>query len=122
MVMEDNRAILDLFDMLLNSEGYKVFLYEHKAQELNEIIRIRPDLIILDYVVKKERISWQLLEILKLHLETAGIPVILCTTAMKFSEDQQDYFTREQVQVVFKPFNIDDLLFTVKKVLGQEHN
>jgi DNA-binding response OmpR family regulator len=49
MVIDAAPEMLDLFQELLQDEGYEVFPYTYDIGDLREVEHIHPDLIILDY-------------------------------------------------------------------------
>jgi DNA-binding response OmpR family regulator len=122
MVVNDSKEILNLFQEILTDEGYEVFLDSFGVDDLPEIERIKPDLLILDYVVGRERSGWQLLQKLKMRRSTANIPVVICTTALRLAQDMEGFLTAKGVSVVLKPFDIDDLLVGIKKALEIRHS
>jgi CheY-like chemotaxis protein len=117
MVFNDSKEILELFHEILTDEGYEVTLDSFGIDDLREVERIKPDLLILDHVVGRERSGWQLLQKLKMRRSTAHIPIVVCTTAIKLAKDMEGYLTSKGVSVVLKPFDIDDLLSAIKKAL-----
>lgn len=118
MVVNDTQEILDMFRDLLEEEGYAVILYSYAIQDLDEILRHKPDLIILDYIFGAERTGWQLLQKLKMRRDTAAIPVVICTAAKRQVEEIEGHLVAMGVGIVLKPFNVDDLLHTVKQTLA----
>jgi response regulator RpfG family c-di-GMP phosphodiesterase len=59
---------------------------------------------------------------LKMQRSTAAIPILVCTAALQIVREQEGYLVSQGVHVVYKPFEIDDLLANVKQLLGsQEH-
>jgi DNA-binding response OmpR family regulator len=117
MVINDTQEILELFREILTDEGYEVVLYSYTIQELEEIERVKPDLIILDYIMGHEESGWQLLQKLKMRRSTESIPVVVCSAAKNLIEQIQGNLTSMGVGVVLKPFNIDELLLVVKHTL-----
>lgn len=117
MVVNDSREILELFEEILTDEGYEVDLYSYGLHDLVEVKESRPDLIILDYLIGDEGYGWQLLQKLKMDRDTARIPVIVCSAAVKQLRELDAWLAEKGVGVVFKPFDIDDLLVAVRKVL-----
>lgn len=117
MVVNDSREILELFEEILTEEGYEVDLYSYGLHDLIEIKESAPDLIILDYLIGDEGYGWQLLQKLKMDRDTEHLPVIVCSAAVKQLRDLEGWLTEKGVGVVFKPFNIDDLLLAVRKML-----
>jgi DNA-binding response OmpR family regulator len=123
LVVNDTQEILELFRMLLEEEeGYDVVLSGFPIQQLKEIEQIKPDLIILDLVLGDEKTGMQMLQMLKMQRSTAAIPVLVCTAALHIVREQEGYLVSQGVHVVFKPFEIDDLLTNVKQLLeSHEH-
>ncbi len=117
MVINDTQEILDLFREILTDEGYKVVLYSHAIRELEEVERVKPDLIIIDQIFGAEKLGWQLLQKLKMRRTTDMIPVIVCTAAIDAVREMEGYLQAKGVGVVLKPFNIDDLLHAVDLAL-----
>lgn len=117
LVVNDTQEILELFDELLTEEGYEVVLYSFAIQDLDEIDRIKPDLIILDYIFGTEKQGWQLLQKLKMRRSTNTIPVIVCTAATREVREIEGFLMAKNVQLVPKPFDIDDLLAAVRQGL-----
>ncbi len=117
MVVNDSREILELFEEILTEEGYEVDLYSYGLHDLIEIKASAPDLIILDYLIGEEGFGWQLLQKLKMDRDTEHLPVIVCSAAVKQLRELETWLTEKGVGVVFKPFNIDDLLLAVRKMM-----
>jgi DNA-binding response OmpR family regulator len=122
LVVNDTQEILELFRLLLEEEGYEVVLAGFPIQQIDDVERINPDLIILDFVFGDQKTGWQMLQMLKMKRSTASIPVIACTAALDLVREQEGYLVSQGVHVVFKPFDIDQLLANVKQVLeSHEH-
>ena len=123
LVVNDTQEILELFRMLLEEEeGYDVVLSGFPIQQVKEIEHIKPDLIILDLVLGDEKTGMQMLQMLKMQRSTAAIPVLVCTAALQIVREQEGYLVSQGVHVVYKPFEIDDLLANVKQLLeSHEH-
>ena len=83
LVINDTQEILDLFRELLEGEGYQVDTFTYGIRDMEEVKRINPQLIILDYLIGAEETGWQMLQKLKMTRATAGIPIIVCTAALK---------------------------------------
>ncbi len=117
LVVNDTQDILEIFRLLLESEGYRVTLSSFPLQKANDIVQLGPDLIILDVVFGEEKLGWQMLQLLKMQPATASIPVIICTAAEKAVREMEGYLVSKNVLVVYKPFELDDLLTAVTQAL-----
>ena len=117
MVINDTQEILELFEDLLTDEGYEVILYSFGIQDMEEVVRAAPDLIVLDLIIGGEQVGWQMLQKLKMKRKTANIPVIVCTAAVNAVQEMEGYLKSKKVGLVLKPFDIDDLLHAVSRAL-----
>jgi two-component system response regulator AtoC/two-component system response regulator FlrC len=118
LVVNDDEAILGLFQELLGDEGYKVTLdkFGRKTTELLQTMReLQPDLVIMDFIIGHEDSGWQLLQVAKMDRDTRGIPVIVCTGAVRQITELSEHLDAMNVHVVLKPFDIDHLLEIVAK-------
>jgi DNA-binding response OmpR family regulator len=117
MVVDDTQEILELFREILTDEGYEVLLYSYGVQNMSEIERAKPDLIILDLLIGGEAVGWQMLQKLKMRRSTADIPIVMCTAAVKAVQEMEGYLKAKGVGLVLKPFDIDELLQAVEQAL-----
>ncbi len=122
LVVNDTQEILDTFRLLLETEGYEVVLSSFPFHKVKEITEVAPNLIILDLLFGGEKQGWQMLQLLKMHRETASLPVIVCTAAANAVREMEGYLVSKEVFVVYKPFDIDDLLTTVTTALQSYKN
>jgi DNA-binding response OmpR family regulator len=117
LVINDTQEILELFDDLLSEEGYEVVLYSQAIQDTTEIERIKPDLIIVDYIFGGERTGWQMVQKLRMRRSTAKIPLIICTAAIREVREIEGFLRMKAISLVPKPFDIDDLIEAVRTAL-----
>jgi DNA-binding response OmpR family regulator len=122
MVINHTQAVLEMFDDLLSNEGYQVFLATFGAGDMQAVEHVMPDLLILDYVAGRDRSGWQLLQTLHNTSTTSLIPVIICTTAIRLSNEIEHYLSNMGISVVPKPFDVNDLLATIDKALRDRPN
>ena len=114
LVVNDTQEILELLRAILEDEGYEVVLYSSTFDDLAEVKRFAPDLIILDFIIGDENYGWQLLQKLKLDRETATIPVVVCSAALHLLRELEGHLQAKSIGIVPKPFDIDDLLRAVE--------
>src|SRR5438874_9248489 len=111
LVVNDTQEILELFRAILEEEvGYKVTLTSIKPQMLEMVKEIKPDLIISDHVFGEEKLGWQFIQRLKMDRQTASIPLIVCSGAVKELKDMEGYLTSKDIAVLYKPFDVDELI------------
>ena len=118
LVINDTQEILELFSVILHEEmGLEVTLDSYRPRILEDIKEIKPDLIISDHVFGEEKIGWQLLQSLKMDRATADIPLIICSAAIKDLKEIEGHLTARDVGVLYKPFDVDELINLVNKKL-----
>jgi two-component system phosphate regulon response regulator OmpR len=120
LVVNDDPAILDLFEELLSEEGYRVTLdnFSVQVQAMHQRLRERrPDLVLLDIMIGAEGNGWQLVQAMKMDRTVRDIPLIICTAAVSQVAEFGEQLDALGVAVVFKPFDIDHLLSVVGELL-----
>lgn len=121
LIINDTQELLELFRLILEPEGNEVILSGTPILKVSEIEKIQPDLILLDILFGNRTVGWQMLEMLKLNRSTATIPVIVCSAASRDVQEQEGYLVSQQVRVLYKPFDIDNLLTMIQQAL-MAHN
>jgi CheY-like chemotaxis protein len=107
--------VLGLLQELLEGDGYRVTTRSHTDKDLDAIVALAPDLITLDYMWPTVDDDWAFLQLLRLDRRTAPIPLLLCTGAVREVEALGSHLREMGVAVVFKPFDIDQLLQAVRE-------
>jgi CheY-like chemotaxis protein len=119
LVVNDTQEILELFRAILEEEaGYKVTLTSIKPQMLDMVKDVKPDLIISDHVFGEEKAGWQFIQRLKMDRETADIPIIVCSGAVKELKEMEGYLMSKDIGVLYKPFDVDELINLVAEKLS----
>ena len=121
LVINDTQEILDLFREILEEEGFEVVLSSFGVQEVDDVRKINPDLVILDFLVGGEAQGWQLLQKLKMSRATDSLPIIVCTAAIQLARELEGHLKAKNVGLVLKPFDIDDLIGVVNSVMKTEY-
>lgn len=119
LVINDHQEILDLLQDLLGGEGYRVTT-SLALLDVARIKEIAPDVIVQDLLFAGvQEAGWEFLTLVRLEPELARIPLILCTAAIQVIKDPEmaQRLADQHVIVVLKPFNIEELLAVVARVL-----
>jgi DNA-binding response OmpR family regulator len=120
LVINDTEEILELFRLILGEElGHEVILDSYKPHMVETIKDVSPDLIISDHVFGDEKVGWQLLQRLRMDRETANIPMIICSAAIKELKEMEGFLTAKGVGVLYKPFDVDELIALVNLKLEE---
>ncbi len=117
--INDTQEILQLFGEILTGEGYEVTLQPYGQEEVDDVRKLMPDLIICDFPpLDREQHGWQFIQKLKMTRDLATIPLVVCTTNLKAIEQNQGWLVSKGALIIPKPFDVDELLDAVKLQLG----
>lgn len=115
-VINHSPEILAIIHDLLEDEEYEVKTAEVDMITPVEIEQAHPDLIILDGLFGQQN-GWKLLNHIRANPVIDTIPIILCTAAENEVHKRIAYLRQQNIPVLFKPFEIDDLLDIVRQTL-----
>lgn len=113
LIAEDDKAIIEVVKIILENEGY-IIIATDREEAINQALKEHtPDLILLDIWLSGED-GGQIAKLLKQKKETKHIPIIIMS-----ANNETEKITKEAGanDFLLKPFNIDDLLYVVKKHL-----
>lgn len=116
LVVEDESLIADLLAEILGDEGYKVIKAGDGQEALRALEAVRPNLILSD-IMMPVMDGRELYSRLQAHPEYHTIPLVLMSsayTSIRLSDYKLAAFIR-------KPFDIEDLLRTLRIALSHEH-
>jgi len=114
LVVDDDRRVIDLLQISLTQNGYKVNTALTGEEGLEAVRREQPDLIILDLRLPKKT-GFEVCAALKSSKETAHIPIVMVSASAEVDARLQglmhgadDYLT--------KPFSPKELLIKVRRI------
>lgn len=120
LVLDDEQDLLYLYQLILEPEGYLVHIAASGFEQVMDIERFQPNLLILDYHLRRRRSGPEsLLHQLKASPSTATLPVILCTADADAVADEEDFLRAHHVGVLLKPFTIAALVHLVGQLLQE---
>lgn len=113
LVIEDDDSIGDLLVETLSMETpYKALLVKDAFQALNTIDRVKPCLFITDYGLPNMN-GIELYDLLHATYDLANTPAIIMSAYLPEEE-----IKKRQLISLSKPFELDELLDTVEKLLA----
>lgn len=114
IVISDNEeAFAELYEAILSVRGFRCISIPDKSYLLDLIGAIRPDLVITD-LESPGMDGLEFLERLWGRFEVRGVPVIVVSTHVEFSESALTLGVRE---FFVKPFEIDEFVDAVTSAL-----
>ena len=120
VVFNDDETFLDLMRALLSDEGFDVVTRRDWDDGHDLVKARRPDLIVMDIVRNLREVGWTMFDLLKNDPLTAGIPVIVCTASHGTIERNQERIAEHGDAYVLKPFDLDEFLVVVRRLLGPD--
>lgn len=114
LIIEDDPAIQELIGYILESEGFQVVATSHNLS--TDLSTHKADLILLDEWVNKKEGHMLCKEIKQIHT-TKNLPVIILSTAPDIADIAKNC---KADGYLAKPFDIDEIVSLVNKVLGNE--
>jgi DNA-binding response OmpR family regulator len=111
LVAEDDKAIIEVVKIILENEGYEVFTADQGETVHKTISEEQPDVVLLDIWLYGED-GGQIAKKIKTTSGTKDIPVVLMSANNETEKITKDVGADD---FLLKPFNIDDLLYIVRK-------
>ncbi len=115
LVIDDDPVTVKLAEARLQANGYTVLTSTDAPNGLEKAMTLKPDLIILDVMMPIVN-GYNFCRLLKSQHEHKGIPIVLLTSR----SDEDDKKIGREVGAdayITKPFNIDELLNTIKELV-----
>lgn len=119
LVVDDDPDFVMLIQALLR-DGYRVEGCTHSTRALDRIRQIRPGLVFLDLHMPPPS-GWELLQVLRSDPAFIDLPVLIVSAAGTESEliERAAHLTAAgPIEILAKPFEIDELLIRVAALLG----
>ncbi len=112
LIVEDDRAMVDLVRTYLEHAGYRVEVAETGEEGIEAAQRVQPNLILLDLMLPL-RSGWETCRALRAR---ADVPIIM-VTARRAEDDRLRGFAEGADDYVVKPFSPKELVARVGAVL-----
>jgi CheY-like chemotaxis protein len=116
LIVDDTEANRRLTEMVLRKAGYTIHVACDGIEALAIINQERPDLVLIDLHMPRMN-GWELSQYLKTDAELHSIPLIALTGYGNLS-DQAEFRSANWAGYISKPFDIFDLVETVRQFIG----
>lgn len=120
LVLDPSAPLRQLYRDLLEDEGYRVS-DAARLPDAGEVERLRPDALIVDHLLGGAADVVAMLHRVRVDPATSTIPVIVATAAAHVASVHDASFKDLGVQLLLKPFDIDDLLARVRGETSGQH-
>lgn len=120
LVVDDDPMMTKLLKINFELAGYVVEEC-NESTVVTEIVKVKiPNIIVLD-IMMPIMDGWRILEILRKRSEMDTVPVIMVTAKVQDQDIRKSYSLGADGYVM-KPFVAEDLIASVKKLLGMRKN
>ncbi len=109
-IVDDSPEVLALLSELLTAAGYMVITQAFPLANTDQLRRAAPDLIIIDYWLGNEEVRHRTMDLIMQSADLAQLPLIICTGYADEPMMEESQLRRNNVMVLHKPFDVDDLL------------
>ncbi len=118
LIVDDNPAIVELYQIMLEMEGYLVHGLYSGSECLTSIMREKPDLILLD-IMMKPMDGWRTLEHIREDPDNNRIRVIMLT-AKQPTPDEAERYAPLIDGYIMKPVDHKQLIGRVRESFERE--
>lgn len=115
MVADDEQDFLALIKMRLEGAGYEVSTATNGIEALEQVEKIKPDMVILDILMPKLD-GYEVCRLLKFDERYSLLPVVILTARTQEIDKEAGKRVRADAYIT-KPINDREFLETIKKEL-----
>lgn len=121
LVADDDQSVAKTLKTILEYAGYEVSFASNGEECLKKVMLDKPDLLLLDIMMPRMDGYSFLVAIKELRALTGDAPdVAVMVITGKDSQINRDLMTHENIKdYLTKPFDLNELLAKIKKVLGE---
>ncbi|PIS29708.1 MAG: response regulator [Candidatus Marinimicrobia bacterium CG08_land_8_20_14_0_20_45_22] len=119
LIIDDDIDLVEVLRLTLEKNGYEVFDAQDGTRGMGEILKIRPDLVILDVMMATWDEGFEVAHDIRANPEIAGIPIVMLTAVsqqmgIQFEKDSDTLPVDEFIE---KPVMPNRLVEIIKKCL-----
>jgi DNA-binding response OmpR family regulator len=115
--VEDEVEMIDLVTLILGKRGFEVVGAESGQAGLEAMAARKPDLVLLDLMMP-EMGGWEVFQQMKADEKLRDVPVIVVTAKATSIDKVLGIHVAKVNDYITKPFEPDELLSSVEKVLN----
>ena len=115
--IEDEPEMIDLVKLILGRKGFELVGAVGGREGLDTVRKLKPDLVLLDLMMP-DMDGWEVYQQMKADDELKDIPVVVVTAKAQSIDKVLGLHIAKVDDYVTKPFGPQELLHSVRKVLG----
>jgi CheY-like chemotaxis protein len=109
LVADNDGIYLEMMRDVLLDYGYDVITCSSMDEGYERICALMPDVVIVDLLFPGIKQGIDLVTMMRLNRQTQHIPVIICSAATKVMREMEDHLRSSRLELLYKPFDLDDL-------------
>ncbi len=113
LVVDDDREILDLLELVLELEGYAVVTLQESHDTCHRAALLQPVLVIHDVQMERPDAGWRVLRQLRATPAPAHIPMLIASAEPSL-EAQAAQMEVDHFMTLRKPFELEPLLAQIR--------
>lgn len=117
VVVDDDPAIVELLEVILEAEGYSVNAFESPEAALEAILKSPPDALVADLMMPGMT-GLELVEAIRGTPQGEHLPILICSAYYESLGRAADKLDEWKVRMLRKPFHIGELLENVAQLVS----
>jgi two-component system response regulator RstA len=118
-VIDDDGCFTQMVSEVLALKGWETIACHREGDAIECVRHEQPDIVLLDLHIDSMTSGWILMQALRDDEMTRQVPIVLCTAAPWDVHQHAGLLQQMNIGVVLKPFDIDDLIRTIERAVGQ---
>ena len=118
LVISESERLRDVMQAALAGETYRVSGISSLFSDVRALVALRPDLLILDWLLGCEDHGLQVLQIVQLCQPLSELPMIVCSAPIGLVREIERWLRGSNVQFLLKPFGLGELHHALHSALG----
>lgn len=118
LVVTESERLRDVMQAALAGEQYRVSGISASFSDVRTVVAMRPDALILDWMLGCEDHGLQVLQILRLCQPLSALPMIVCSAPIALVREIERWLRGASVQFLLKPFSLPELHHALHSALG----
>jgi DNA-binding response OmpR family regulator len=115
LIVDDDILITGLMQTLVNMDGHEGIIVNDSGEAFETAVAMQPDLITLDLMMPNLS-GFDLCELLRADTQFAATPIVIIS-AKEDKHSKEQAFALGATEYLNKPFDIDQFLSMIKRLL-----
>lgn len=118
IIICDSERLRDVMQSAIAGESYRVSSISPSFADVRALVALRPDALIVDWLLGCEDHGLQVLQMLQLCKPLSELPMIVCSAPIALVREIERWLRGSNVQFLLKPFGLAELDRALHSALG----